>query len=65
MGLDAPQERPTHNRRCWRWRLHSVRLLVGQLVEAFSERISSISLGKPTLEDVFIHETGHRFWADA
>ena len=40
-------------------------VLVGQLVEAFSERISSISLGKPTLEDVFIHETGHRFWADA
>jgi ABC-2 type transport system ATP-binding protein len=40
-------------------------VMVGQLVEAFSERISSISLGKPTLEDVFIHETGHRFWEDA
>ena len=40
-------------------------VMVGQLVEAFSKRINSISLGKPTLEDVFIHETGHRFWEDA
>jgi len=37
-------------------------VFVRQLVEAFSDRISSVSLGKPTLEDVFIHETGHRFW---
>jgi hypothetical protein len=24
--------------------------------------MSSASLGKPTLEDVFIDRTGHRFW---
>jgi ABC-2 type transport system ATP-binding protein len=35
---------------------------VPRLVEAFPDRIESITLGKPTLEDVFIHTTGHRFW---
>src|SRR5205085_1242444 len=38
--------------------------LLGQLVEAFSSQIRSITLGKPTLEDVFIERTGHRFWSD-
>jgi ABC-2 type transport system ATP-binding protein len=37
-------------------------VLVGQLVEAFPDRISGVNLGKPTLEDVFVRETGHRFW---
>lgn len=36
--------------------------LLRKLVEAFPEEITSISLGKPTLEDVFIDRTGHRFW---
>jgi ABC-2 type transport system ATP-binding protein len=35
---------------------------VSQLVEAFPNRVSGISVGKPTLEDVFIARTGHRFW---
>jgi ABC-2 type transport system ATP-binding protein len=35
---------------------------VGQLLESFGPEISSISLGKPTLEDVFIQRTGHKFW---
>jgi ABC-2 type transport system ATP-binding protein len=39
--------------------------LIRELVEAFPEDIQSISLGKPTLEDVFIHRTGHRFWEEA
>jgi ABC-2 type transport system ATP-binding protein len=34
---------------------------IPQLVEAFIGRIRSVSLGKPTLEDVFIHVTGHGF----
>jgi ABC-2 type transport system ATP-binding protein len=38
---------------------------IPRLVEAFPDRIESITLGKPTLEDVFIHFTGHRFWTDA
>jgi ABC-2 type transport system ATP-binding protein len=37
---------------------------VPRLVEAFPDRIESITLGKPTLEDVFIHFTGHRFWSE-
>jgi ABC-2 type transport system ATP-binding protein len=34
---------------------------VPDLVEAFPGEIDSVSVGKPTLEDVFIHLTGHRF----
>jgi ABC-2 type transport system ATP-binding protein len=37
---------------------------VSRLIEAFPDRIESITLGKPTLEDVFIHVTGHRFWSE-
>ena len=36
---------------------------VARLVEEFPGRIASITVGKPTLEDVFIARTGHRFWA--
>ncbi|MCI0493325.1 MAG: ABC transporter ATP-binding protein [Planctomycetes bacterium] len=39
-------------------------LWIARLVEAFPDRIDSITLGKPTLEDVFIHITGHQFWSD-
>ena len=35
--------------------------LFGQIMERFSDDIRSISLGKPTLEDVFLMETGSRF----
>lgn len=35
---------------------------IARLVDRFADRVESISLGKPTLEDVFIHKTGHRFW---
>ena len=38
---------------------------VVRLVEAFPENIRSITLGKPTLEDVFIAKTGHRFWNES
>lgn len=36
--------------------------LLRELVEAFPGEIASVSLGKPSLEDVFIVKTGHRFW---
>lgn len=35
------------------------------LVEAFPGEIQSMSVSKPTLEDVFIDRTGHRFWTEA
>lgn len=35
--------------------------LVAPLLEAFPEQILSLTLGLPTLEDVFIHKTGRRF----
>jgi ABC-2 type transport system ATP-binding protein len=38
---------------------------IPQLVEAFPGLIRSVSLSKPTLEDAFIHYTGHRFAAEA
>ncbi len=34
---------------------------IPDLVEAFPGEIDSVSVGKPTLEDAFIHLTGHRF----
>ena len=34
---------------------------VPTLVEAFPGAIEAVSVGKPTLEDAFIHLTGHRF----
>ncbi|MDZ7268711.1 MAG: ATP-binding cassette domain-containing protein [candidate division KSB1 bacterium] len=37
---------------------------VPKLIEAFPGRITSLTIGKPTLEDVFIKETGHQFWRD-
>jgi ABC-2 type transport system ATP-binding protein len=37
---------------------------IARLVEAFPGRIDAITLGKPTLEDVFIDRTGHRFWRE-
>jgi ABC-2 type transport system ATP-binding protein len=36
--------------------------LLRDLVAAFPAEITAISLAKPTLEDVFIARTGHRFW---
>ncbi len=35
---------------------------ISRLVEAFPEEIQAITLGRPTLEDVFIARTGHRYW---
>jgi ABC-2 type transport system ATP-binding protein len=35
--------------------------LVSEVVEAFGERIQSLTYGKPTLADVFVHRTGRRF----
>jgi ABC-2 type transport system ATP-binding protein len=37
---------------------------ITDVVEAFPGEIDAISVSKPTLEDVFIDRTGHRFWTD-
>lgn len=39
--------------------------LVPRIAEALPGAIRSITLSKPTLEDVFIDRTGHRFWRAA
>lgn len=51
---------------------HSVRLereqghrFVTEVVEAFPGEIEGVSVAKPSLEDVFIQHTGHRFWNEA
>ncbi len=38
---------------------------VPTLFEAFPGRIDALSVGKPTLEDVFIQHTGHRLWEES
>lgn len=35
---------------------------VQRLYSTMPDAITSVSLGKPTLEDVFMQKTGHRFW---
>jgi ABC-2 type transport system ATP-binding protein len=47
---------------CVRLELPDASQWVPRLAEAFPGRIETITLGKPTLEDVFIDRTGHRFW---
>ncbi len=37
--------------------------LVRDLVEAFPADVTLVTYGKPTLEDVFVHLTGHQFWS--
>ena len=50
---------------------HRVRLeienghrFVTEVVEAFPGEIEGVSVHKPSLEDVFIRHTGHRFWTE-
>jgi ABC-2 type transport system ATP-binding protein len=38
--------------------------LLREIYEAFPEEVESIQLARPTLEDVFVHETGHRLWSE-
>src|SRR5450631_3018059 len=37
---------------------------IAELVEAFPGEVSAISVSKPSLEDVFIRRTGHKFWIE-
>ncbi len=37
---------------------------VTDLVETFPGEIDAVSIAKPSLEDVFIRRTGHRFWTE-
>ena len=52
MGKTVRLERPEGHR------------LVTSVVEAFPGEIDGISVARPSLEDVFIQRTGHRFWTD-
>ncbi len=38
--------------------------LVAELMSAWGDEIRSVTVAKPTLFDVFVHETGHRFEGD-
>jgi len=38
---------------------------IARLMDLFGDRIDSITLGRPSLADVFIDKTGHRFWSEA
>jgi ABC-2 type transport system ATP-binding protein len=56
LGLEV--ERLDNSLRIERPRGHQ---FVPQLIEALPGLVESVSVGKPTLEDVFIHVTGHGF----
>jgi ABC-2 type transport system ATP-binding protein len=36
--------------------------LVREIVDAFPGEVRTVTFGRPTLEDVFVHVTGRRFW---
>ena len=36
---------------------------VGSIMEEFGSEIRSLSVGRPTLEDVFVNVTGRHFWS--
>ncbi len=38
--------------------------LLREIYEAFPEHVESIQLARPTLEDVFVHETGHQLFGE-
>lgn len=38
--------------------------LVAPLTERFGSQVQTLTLGQPSLEDVFVAKTGHRFWGE-
>jgi len=47
-----------------RLEIESGHRFVTEVVEAFPGEIEGVSVHKPSLEDVFIRRTGHRFWTE-
>ena len=47
-----------------RFEMENGHRVITAVVEAFPGEIQSVTVSKPTLEDVFIHRTGHRFWSE-
>lgn len=47
-----------------RIRVENAHRLVGDIVEAYGDRIDRVALSHPSLEDVYIQKTGHRFWSE-
>lgn len=40
----------------------NARALLREIYDTFPDSVDAIQLARPTLEDVFIHETGHQLW---
>jgi len=38
--------------------------VIPKLMAQYGDKIQSMTVGKPTLEDLFIQKTGHRFWKE-
>jgi ABC-2 type transport system ATP-binding protein len=36
-----------------------------EVMDAFPGEVRSITVSRPTLEDVFVNRTGHRFWTES
>ena len=75
--LDTPEPEALAEKIRIRFRLHpqvldgQIRLerenghrFIPDVMEAFPGEIHAISVSKPTLEDVFIRRTGHKFWTE-
>jgi len=56
--------RPTVMDKQVRLEIENGHRFITDVVEAFPGEIEGVSVHKPSLEDVFIHRTGHRFWTE-
>jgi ABC-2 type transport system ATP-binding protein len=48
-----------------RWQHREAHRLVPQIMESLADQVQAVTVSKPSLEDVFIARTGHRFWQAA
>jgi ABC-2 type transport system ATP-binding protein len=53
---------PTVVEGCVRVEIAHGHAFVRDVVDAFASDIQAVTFGKPTLEDVFVHLTGHHLW---
>jgi ABC-2 type transport system ATP-binding protein len=58
-----PESRPEVRDGAVRLERERAHEFVARLAEAFPGRIDAVTVARPTLEDVFLHRTGHRLYA--
>ena len=63
-NIAATVQSDSRDRTIWRAEIDRQVVPLGALLESLKELATGVSLTRPTLEDLFIQRTGHRFWAE-